>query len=246
MIAEPIIKNNNFLKNEDKNFENIEKREVPSVIKHKDGIRENNRERIFNNRNIRKNIKNDSKEKKDELVNLKFFAIIIFIIGIVVGSISYRTLIDDPIIQEDIIDKFSNTPMGNVEEVIVKESLLKNLKTIIVFWIAGISIVGAPLILILCFYKGFSTAFVIGSFLLKYGFIQGNIFIFKHIFPYYIFSILGIIILTSSSLKVSLNVLKEKKDIRYEIIRHSIVTIISSILFFVSALIEVKIVPMSL
>lgn len=246
MIAEPIIKNNNFLRNEDIRFENIEKKAIPKLNDYKDEKKENRRERIFKNRNIRMNVKSDLKEKKDELLNLKFFALIIFIIGVVVGSICYRILIEDPIIQEDIIDKFSNIPMENATEELMKDSFIRNFKILIVFWVAGISIVGAPLILILCFYKGFSTAFVIGTFLLKYGFIQGNIFIFKHIFPYYIFTILSIVILTSSSLKVSLNVLKEKKDIRYEIIRHSLITMISSILFFISTLIELKITPTNL
>lgn len=246
MIAEPIIKNNNFLRNEDIRFENIEKKAIPKLNDYKDEKKENRRERILKNRNIRMNVKSDLKEKKDELLNLKFFALIIFIIGVVVGSICYRILIEDPIIQEDIIDKFSNIPMEKATEELMKDSFIRNFKILIVFWVAGISIVGAPLILILCFYKGFSTAFVIGTFLLKYGFIQGNIFIFKHIFPYYIFTILSIVILTSSSLKVSLNVLKEKKDIRYEIIRHSLITMISSILFFISTLIELKITPTNL
>ncbi|MBQ8298919.1 MAG: stage II sporulation protein M [Clostridia bacterium] len=240
MIAEPIIKNNqNFYMREI--IENTGKKESC-----KDENKESNRERILERKNVKIKTKNTSKEKKEELVNLKFFAIIIFIIGIVVGSISYRLLIEDPIIQEDIIDTFSKIPDENVKNDIIEKSLLGNIKILIIFWVAGISIVGTPLILILCFYKGFSTAFVIGAFLLKYGFIQGNIFVFKHIFPYYIFKILGIIILTASSLKVSLNVLKEKKDIRYEIIRHSLVTIISSLLFLISSLIEFKIMPTNL
>lgn len=229
MIAEPIIKNTNSF--------------IPYEIDNKKEIQET-RERILTNKIDRKKTKYKSKENKKESINLNFFVIIIFVVGIVIGSISYRILIEDPIIKEEIIHKFSsNLEADGIEKNIFKESVYKNLKILIMFWIIGISIVGAPIILLLCFYKGFSTAFVIGTFLLKYGFARGNIFVFKYIFPYYFFGILGIVLLTTSSIKVSLNVLKKKKDIRYEIIRHSLIIIFVSLLFLFSSIIEAKIIP---
>ena len=109
-----------------------------------------------------------------------------------------------------------------------------------IFWIVGISVVGAPLLVLLCFYKGFATAFVISSFLLKFGFVKGNIYIFEKLFLYYLFLIFTVVLLTASSVKVMINVLKYKKDIRLELVRHSIFTIFGLVFITISSLIETK------
>lgn len=198
------------------------------------------RKTIHSNRTRSELMFKEPNEKINIKMNIYFMTLIIFLAGIVSGSIVFRMMINDPNIQNLVIEKFA-LELANDEEVIFQKSFQRNIKLLIVYWIAGISVVGAPLLLILCLYKGFTTAFVISSFLLKFGFVDGNIYIFKNIFLYYIFLILGIILLTASSLKVALNIFKGRKDIRYELIRHSIFTIVGFILFTISTIIEMKI-----
>lgn len=223
MIIEPVIDNYIQLKETktpEKRFDFLE----PSK----------NKERIFTSSKAK--IK---KEKSRVKINAYIASAIIFLLGILIGSIVFRLLINDISIQEMIVEKF--IPSETIsKEMIFEKSFERNIKLLIIYWIAGISVVGSPLLILLCLYKGFSTSFVISSFLLKYGFVQGNIYIFKNLFIYYIFLILGIIVLTASSLKVTKNVFVERKDIRYELIRHSIFTIIGFCLFFISTIIEVK------
>ena len=178
------------------------------------------------------------KNKVGVKLNVYFLSVMIFVLGIIFGSIIFRIMIADVSVQELIMQQF--TTEGHTEKEVFLNSFTQNIKLLITYWIVGISVVGAPLVLILCMYKGVAIAFVISTFLVKYGFIDGNIYIFKNIFLHYLFSTLGIIILTASSLKVTLNIFKEKKDIRYEVIRHSIFILLGLCLFFTSSIIESK------
>ncbi len=198
----------------------------------------NKPERILKTRRTH-NLK--QKQSKKIKLNLYFGIMIIFLIGIVVGSIAFRIMITDPDVKETIVEKFSDIEFENKNEVeLFKTSITRNLKLLAIFWIVGISVVGAPLLILLCFYKGFTTAFVISSFLLKFGFINGNKYIFQKLFLYYVFLVFAIILLTASSVKVMINVLKNKKDIRLELVRHSIFTILGFLFLIISTFIEIK------
>lgn len=223
MIIEPVI--DNYIQLKESKI--LEKRfDFPE--------RQNNRERIFTSNKVK-----TKKESGKIKINVYIVSALIFLFGILIGSIFFRLLINESSIQEIIVEKFVSSDVIS-KEIALKESFKRNIKLLIIYWIAGISVVGSPLLIFLCLYKGFSTSFVISSFLLKYGFVQGNIYVFKNLFVYYIFLILEIILLTASSLKVSKNVFIEKKDIRYELIRHSIFTIVGFCLFFISTMIEMK------
>ena len=223
MILEPLVNNSLQFEMQNKTFDNSE------------------HERIFAKKKNFLASKKMIKEKNTLKVNLYFGVLIIFLIGIVVGSIVFNVFVQDDSVKEIIIEKLNaiENPQ-NTDSEILKESLSRNVKILTIFWIVGISVVGAPLLVLLCFYKGFTTAFVISSFLLKFGFIQGNVYVFKKLFLYYIFLIFALILLTVSSVKVMINVLKNKKDIRLELVRHSIFTIIGLLFMIVSSLIETK------
>lgn len=236
MILEPLVNNSLQFQLQNKEQEKVtveEKNFVP-----KDNLKH---ERIFSKRKEFFASSKEAKEKKGVKINLYFAMLIIFLIGIVTGSIAFRMFIEDTAVKETIIEKFSVLNVNELADAeVFKESFSRNIKILIIYWIVGISVVGAPLLVLLCFYKGFTTAFVISSFLLKFGFVQGNVYIFEKLFLYYLFLIFAIILLTVSSVKVMINVLKCRKDIRLELIRHSIFTIIGLIFMIASSLIETK------
>lgn len=236
MILEPLVSNSLKFELQNKEPEKVVVEERNFVTK-----ANSKHERIFSKRKEFFTSTKEVKEKKGVKLNLYFVVLLIFLMGIVVGSIAFRIFIEDVTVKEIIIEKFSILEKQSLpDDEIFKESLSRNIKMLAIFWIVGISVVGAPLLVILCFYKGFTTAFVISSFLLKFGFVQGNIYIFEKLFLYYIFLIFSVILLTASSVKVMVNVLKDKKDIRLELVRHSIFTIIGFILMIISTLIETK------
>lgn len=177
--------------------------------------------------------------------DFKLFALIciIYLIGIILGSIYFRIVYNNENIKNDLLnsisivneDKISNEKNANE---LLPKILIKNLKTIIIFWVIGISVVGAPFLLFICIYRGFKTAFIISTIVANYGFITGNIFAFKKMILYYSLSFLAMILLSISSIKVCTNVLKKGKEIKFEIIRHSMVSIIAFILLFLASFLE--------
>lgn len=203
---------------------------------------QNTTERILKNKLKRIKLKTrNENNNKDFKFNLYIGILMVFLIGVVVGSIVFRTMITDTSVKEIIIEKFSAVEFENKNEAeLFKTSITRNFKLLAIFWVVGISVVGAPLLILLCFYKGFTTAFVISSFLLKFGFINGNKYIFQKLFLYYLFLVFAIILLTTSSVKVMINVLKKKKDIRLELVRHSIFTILGFLFLIISTLFEIK------
>lgn len=203
---------------------------------------QNTTERILKNKPRRTKFKTKNENKNKEFkFNLYIGILMIFLLGVVVGSIIFRMMIADISVKEIIIEKFSAVEFENKNETeLFKTSITRNFKLLAIFWVVGISVVGAPLLILLCFYKGFTTAFVISSFLLKFGFINGNKYIFQKLFLYYFFLVFAIILLTTSSVKVMINVLKNKKDIRLELVRHTIFTILGFLLLIISTLFEIK------
>ena len=236
MILEPLVDNS-------LQFEFQNKESEKKISEEKGFIPKENskRERILSKREEIFSLNKKAKEKNSIKINLYFVILLIFLIGIVTGSIAFRLFIEDISVKEIIVEKFNileNQELTHDE--IFKESFSRNIKILVIFWIVGISVVGAPLLVLLCFYKGFATAFVISSFLLKFGFVKGNIYIFEKLFLYYLFLIFTVVLLTASSVKVMINVLKYKKDIRLELVRHSIFTIFGLVFITISSLIETK------
>lgn len=188
----------------------------------------------------------NTKVKKtiDEFPDFKiyFLVCLFFLTGIILGTIYFRIILCEPAIEEKIIEKFLNATVNkdtiSNQEIFI-EVALKNIKTLIVFWIVGVSAIGSPVLVIACIYKGFSVSFTISTIIYNLGFIEGNVYAFKSIFLYMTVTVFAMILLTVSSIKLSQNVIKNKKDIRLEIIRHSILTFFTIFLFAFAVLLEV-------
>lgn len=183
-------------------------------------------------------------KRKDILKNtfdikIYFIVCILFIIGIVVGTIYFRIVANDVDIKEKLIEGLvltANNDLPRGEQIL--PVMLNNMKMLILYWIVGISVVGSPFLLVYCLIKGASLSFIISTIIFRFGFIEGNLYAFKNLFIHSCLNVFAIILLTVSSVKVSINALKNKKDIRLELVRHSIVSAISLIILGISAVIQ--------
>ncbi len=183
-------------------------------------------------------------KRKDILKNtfdikIYFIVCILFIIGIVVGTIYFRIVANDVDIKEKLIEGLvltANNDLPRGEQIL--PVVLNNMKMLILYWIVGISVVGSPFLLVYCLIKGASLSFIISTIIFRFGFIEGNLYAFKNLFVHSCLNVFAIILLTVSSVKVSINALKNKKDIRLELVRHSIVSAISLIILGISAVIQ--------
>ena len=156
---------------------------------------------------IYKKYKNELKNKN----NLTVLVLIVFIIGLIFGSI-YITILSQNQKGESlsqITSYYKNLPKLNFEDKIdiFKNSLYSNLLYMIIIWALGISIIGVPIIFIMIFFKSFLTGFSISNIFAKYG-ISGIIKVLLYLLPSNIIIITYIIFLSTYSIFISSKIFK--------------------------------------
>jgi stage II sporulation protein M len=178
------------------------------------------------------------------------FLLIIFIIGVIFGSIFITILsdTDKSTVTTQITSFFDQIQSNKIDYLgALKNSATSNLIYIVVIWLLGISVIGIPIIILMMFLKGFIIGFSIAAIVAKYK-ILGLLGALTYIFPHIIISILVIFMISFYALKLSFNLFRavvERKSINFnEIVsRYSSVMLISIILMVVASLIEAFISP---
>lgn len=197
-----------------------------SFAKETNRTREFYRERFFENKPQKTN------DKKDN-IKLYFFVTIIFLIGFLVGVILFKNLSNDEILKQTILSYDFFYEEGEIErEAVIVTKIYSKLLVLLALWIIGISVIGAPVLLLFCAYRGFSLAIIVSAILLKYGIKNGYLLLIKRIFLPSFLTEIVIIFLTASSLKVMFDILCERKELKEEIIRHSFLSVIGAVTMF--------------
>ena len=182
--------------------------------------------------------------------NIYLFLLLIFIIGVIFGSL-FITIINDTdknTVLNQITNFFDEIKSNKIDYLdIFKNSVISNLIYITFIWFLGISIIGIPIIIIMLFIKGFMIGFSITSIIANYKFL-GILGSLSYIFPHIILSIIVILLISYHALKLSINLLKSvinKKNINFnEIInRYSMIMLISVIGMIIISLTEAFINP---
>ena len=182
--------------------------------------------------------------------NIYLFLLLIFIIGVIFGSL-FITIINDTdknTVLNQITNFFNEMKSNKIDYLdIFKNSVISNLIYITFIWFLGISIIGIPIIIIMLFIKGFMIGFSIASIIANYKFL-GILGSLSYIFPHIILSIIVILLISYHALKLSINLLKSvinKKNINFnEIInRYSMIMLISVIGMIIISLTEAFINP---
>jgi stage II sporulation protein M len=91
--------------------------------------------------------------------------VIIFIVGMMIGN--YRVSGLEGTVKSHLLDLIDNYLRGNSQGDLIGSRLLfyaflNQAKTIFLIWFLGLTVIGMPLILGICFLKGFSMGFTIG------------------------------------------------------------------------------------
>jgi stage II sporulation protein M len=181
---------------------------------------------------------------------LYLFLLLIFIIGVIFGSI-FITILDEKdkaSVLNQIGNFFSQIKSGKINFITVfKNSVTANLIYIALVFILGISIIGIPIVIIMLFLKGFMLGFSVASIIAKYKII-GLLGAITYVFPHIILSVIVIFVISYYALKISYSIFKaviEKKAINFsEIInRYSVIMLIGVIVMVISSLIESFISP---
>mgnify|MGYP000377005333 FL=1 len=125
--------------------------------------------------------------------NILIFNTIIFLVGVVLGSlfINFITNDDKKLLIEQVSTFFSNVKKLT-SDIFGFESFLSilfnNLLVLSIIFVLGISMIGIPIVIFILFFKGFMLGTTISTIILKYS-IKGIIGIILYIFPVCILSI---------------------------------------------------------
>ena len=125
--------------------------------------------------------------------NILIFNTIIFLVGVVLGSlfINFITNDDKKLLIEQVSTFFSNVKKLT-SDIFGFESFLSilfnNLLVLSIIFVLGISMIGIPIVIFILFFKGFMLGTTISTIILKYS-IKGIIGVILYIFPVCILSI---------------------------------------------------------
>lgn len=181
--------------------------------------------------------------------NLKAYCIvtIIFLIGIIAGVIFINHINEGQMGEiKEYIQQFITAIKGDYEinkGELLKKSLIENFKLALGMWFIGLSVIGIPIVLGIILFRGFCIGYTVSSAIAILGLQKGSLFFVTTILAQNIVFIPVIITLAVSGMKLYKSIMKDKRkeNIKLEIVRHTIVSIILFALLVVSSLIEVYI-----
>lgn len=187
-------------------------------------------------------LKNLQENKKIYILLLIFL-----LMGIVFGVFIINN--SDEVQKNEVSEYINNfvTTLKNNNSIdkkeLVKVSIKENILMGIILWFVGSTIIGLPLIYFFVLYKGLCIGYTISSAIIALGTGKGVIFCLSSILFQNIIFIPALFFIAVSSTKLCYAIMKNrtKENIKLEIIRHSILSIIAVIFFMLSSLIEVYI-----
>lgn len=179
-------------------------------------------------------------------INYKEYILIslIFLIGIFVGVMIINNSKESQVSEistyiNNFITKYKE--IDNINKVsLIAESIKKNLLLAIILWLAGTTVICMPIVLIVVMLRGIVLGFTISSITITLGTLKGILFCVSSIALQNILYIPAILTIGVSSTKLYKSIIKDKmrENIKIEIIRHTIISVLMVILLVLSAIIE--------
>lgn len=185
---------------------------------------------------ILKHVSNNSKEY--------ILITIIFIIGIFLGVMFINNSQESQF--SEITNYFNNfvEKMKNTEQLdnmaIFKTTIKENIILAITLWFFGTTVIGIPIVFGIVLYRGFCLGYTISTIITVFGFPKGMGFIISSLVLQNIILIPALIAISVSGFKLYKSIVKnrERENIKVEILRHTIFSLIMLFLLCIAALIE--------
>ena len=199
-------------------------------------------------RELRKRQKSNIKEfvLRHIYENFKLYliVIIIFVIGIVAGVIFINNTTGDQATEiQNYITEFINLLKQDYHidtGLLLKKSLSDNFILIIIMWLLGSTVIGIPIVMGIVLFRGFCIGYSVSAIIATLGVQKGILFFTTTMLLHNLIFIPVIICMTISCIKLYKSIMKDKRreNIKIEIIRHTLVSIILSLLLIVASLVE--------
>lgn len=149
----------------------------------------------------------------EDHLSLYVFTTVLFIMGVVFGSLIVGALSVEQ--RQDLLGYlqhfFNGLEQGTIADpaTALKHAAGHHLKYVGLMWILGLSIIGAPLVLVLIFLKGLVIGFTVGFFVRELSW-NGLGFAFLSVFPQNLIIVPAMIIVSVSSIGFSLLLLRNR------------------------------------
>ena len=181
--------------------------------------------------------------------NLKSYliVIIILIIGIIAGVIFINNTNEEQSTQiQGYINDFINSLKQDyhIDKMqLLKSSLWDNAILIISLWFIGSTVVGIPIVLGIVLYRGFCIGYTVSAIIGVLGIQKGMLFSFASIFLQNLIFIPVLICMAVSCIKLYKSIMKDKRkeNIKIEIVRHTIMSVMLLLCLVIASLVEVYI-----
>ena len=170
---------------------------------------------------------------------------IIFTIGIIISVIIANNT-------QDILEKNGETTITNIIEelkngyeidniALLKKIAVNHITYLAIMWFLGCSLIGIPIVYFLVLYKGFSLGYTISCIVITLGTGRGILFTIITLLLQNIILIPSTLILSVSGLNLYKSIIRNRKieNIKIEILRHTIVSLIILVAFMIATIIEV-------
>ena len=164
--------------------------------------------------------------------------LIIFLVGIILGGMCFLSIRSDSEALKEINELIEQIMKAFSSEklVLINEYFFKDILKIILLIIISSSMIGLPLLLIWIIYDGISLSFTINFLIYTYGVLKGNFISIILLFIPNLSMLIANMIITISSLKLIRNIVKMKKSLKIEIIRHLIICALGAIIIMIGFL----------
>ena len=178
---------------------------------------------------------------KKEYTLIAIFIAIGFILGMIYiknGNETEITSINSYI--QNLILNIKNAEKIN-KALLLLESLKNNCIFIILIWFLGCTIIGSFFIYLACLYKGFSLGYTITAIFVSSGIKTGIIFVLSTMILQNIILFMAIFLIANSGIQLYVNIKRNSVNLKVELLRHSLIMLISLVLSVIASFIEVYI-----
>ena len=176
-----------------------------------------------------------------------FIVTALLLIGIVVGVIFINNANESQITE---IQNYINSFISSLKQdyhidkmQLMKNSLGDNLILIVSMWFIGSTVIGIPIVLGIVLFRGFCLGYTVSAIIGVLGVQKGILFFFTTIFLQNLLFIPVIICMAVSCIRLYQSIMKDKRkeNIKIEVIKHTMRSILLLLLLVIASLLEVYI-----
>lgn len=171
--------------------------------------------------------------------------VLLLFIGIILGVIFVNNLTDEQKVEiENYITTFitSLKEGGSIDKIgLLLDSLKNNIGIGILLWFLGCTVIGIPILYLVIAFRGFCLGYTISTVIAILGTGKGSLLIASSMLLQNIFFIPCILALGVSGMKLYESIMKDKRreNIKLEIVRHTLFSLIMIMLLALSSVVEV-------